>query len=61
MLQERYAPDKIFDSILKLTIKMDPELVQIDWLLAANEALSEIEASLEWLEKGARRQPVSIP
>lgn len=33
MLQDRYASDKLFDSIVQLTTTMEPELAQIDQLL----------------------------
>jgi len=41
MLQDRYETDKLFDSILKLTNRMDPVLARID-LLLEDEALYQL-------------------
>ena len=37
MLQDRYETDKLFESITKLTVEMDPVLVQIDTILEDEE------------------------
>jgi hypothetical protein len=37
MLQDRYEKDKFFETIIKLTIEMDPILAQIDVLLDDEE------------------------